>query len=52
MVKVTIAGIIGAFLIFYVLTSPDQAAEIVRGLGHFTTTLAHGLGHFVDKLAS
>ncbi|MDQ2797384.1 MAG: hypothetical protein M3Y06_09505 [Actinomycetota bacterium] len=52
MVKVVVAAVIGAFLVFYMLTSPDQAAEIVRGIGHFASKLAHGVGHFIDKLAS
>ncbi|MGI8679486.1 MAG: hypothetical protein ACR2LX_12540 [Jatrophihabitans sp.] len=52
MVKVAIAAVIGAFLVYYLLTSPDHAAEIVRGIGHFTSRLAHGVGHFIDTLAS
>ncbi len=52
MVKITIAGLIGAFLIFYIMTSPDQAASIAKGIGHLTTHVAHGVGNFLDKLAS
>ena len=50
MVKVTIAGLVGAFLIFYIMTSPDQAASIARGVGHLATHVAHGVGNFIDNL--
>ena len=52
MVKVAIAGLVGAFVIFYIMTSPDQAATIVKGTGHLATSVAHGVGNFLDKLAS
>jgi hypothetical protein len=52
MVKIAITGLVGAFLIFYIMTSPDQAADIARGAGHLTARVAHGIGHFIDKLTS
>jgi hypothetical protein len=52
MVKTAIAGLVGAFLVFYIMTSPDQAANIVKGVGHLGTSVAHGVGDFLDKLAS
>jgi hypothetical protein len=52
MVKVAIAGLIGAFIVFYIMTSPDQAAGMVKGVGHVATNVAHGVGSFLDKLAS
>ena len=52
MVKIAIVGLVGAFIIFYIMTSPDQAATIVKGAGHLATNVAHGMGHFLDKLAS
>ena len=52
MVKLAVVGLVSAFLIFYVVTSPDQAVEIARGIGHLASKVAHGIGHFVDKLAS
>jgi hypothetical protein len=52
MVKVAILGLVGAFVIFYIMTSPDQAATIVKGAGHLATNVAHGMGDFLDKLAS
>jgi hypothetical protein len=52
MVKVTIAGLIGAFLIFYIMTSPDQAANIAHSTWHATINVAHGIGNFLNKLVS
>jgi hypothetical protein len=52
MVKVAIAGLVGAFIIFYIMTSPDNAATMVKGMGHLTTNVAHGVGNFLDKLSS
>jgi hypothetical protein len=52
MVKIAIAGLVGAFLIFYIMTSPDQAANITKGSWHLAASVANGVGNFVDKLAS
>jgi hypothetical protein len=52
MVKVAIAGLIGAFVVFYIMTSPDQAATMVKGAGHLATNVAHGVGDFLNKLSS
>lgn len=52
MSKVVIAGVVVAFLIFYIMTSPDQAANIVHHSWHSAVNVAHGVGHFVDKLSS
>jgi hypothetical protein len=52
MVKVAIAGLLGAFIIFYIMTSPDQAADMVKGAGHLATNVAHGVGDFLNKLSS
>jgi hypothetical protein len=52
MVKPAIVGLVAAFLIFYIMTSPAQAADIAKGIGHLTTGVAHGIGTFLDKLAS
>jgi hypothetical protein len=51
-VKIVLGGLVGAFLIFYMMTSPDQAAHIAKGSWHFVNTMAHRVGHFVDKLSS
>jgi hypothetical protein len=52
MVKTAIAALVAAFVIFYIMTSPDQAADMVRGLGHLTKHVANGVGDFLDKLSS
>ncbi|MFN2560948.1 MAG: hypothetical protein ABR571_06605 [Jatrophihabitans sp.] len=52
MVKTAIAALAVAFVIFYIMTSPDQAADMVRGLGHLTKHVANGVGDFLDKLSS
>jgi hypothetical protein len=50
--KVAVGGVLGAFVLFYILTSPDNAASMAHGVGHFVTYVAHGVGHFLDKLSS
>jgi hypothetical protein len=52
MVKTAIAVLVGAFIIFYIMTSPDQAATIVKGIGHLASNMAHGFGDFLNKLAN
>jgi hypothetical protein len=52
MVKVAIAGLIGAFVLFYIMTSPDQAANIVHASWRLAVNVAHGIGNFFDKLAA
>jgi hypothetical protein len=52
MTKVAVGGVIVAFLVFYVMTSPDQAATIFQSSWHAVVNVAHGVGHFFDKLAS
>ena len=52
MTKVAISGILVAFLVFYVVTSPDQAADIFHTSWHTVVNIAHGLGKFFDKVAS
>jgi hypothetical protein len=50
-VKVVITGAVVIFLVFYIMTSPDQAANIVHNGWHAASDIAHGLGDFVNKLA-
>ena len=50
-VKVVITGAIVIFIVFYIMTSPDNAANIVNGGWDGAVNVAHGLGDFVDKLA-
>lgn len=50
--KPVIGGLVGAFLIFYIMTSPQQAANIVHGAWNAVVNIAHGAGTFVDKVSS
>lgn len=50
--KLVVPGIVVAFLIFYIMTSPAQAANIVHGTWHLAVNVAHGVGGFINKLAS
>ena len=50
--KTVIIGAVVAFLVFYIMTSPDQAANIAQGGWDTAVNVAHGLGDFVNKLAS
>ena len=50
--KIIIAAAAALFVVFYIMTSPDQAANIVHGSWHTAVNVAHGLGDFVNKLAS
>lgn len=52
MAKIAILGVVGAFVIFYIINSPDQAATMVKGAGHLATSVAHGVGDFLNKLSS
>jgi hypothetical protein len=50
--KMVVVGIVGAFLIFYIMTSPSQAADIVHHTWKVAVDVSHGVGNFIDKLAS
>jgi hypothetical protein len=52
MVKVLAIVVVVAFVVFYIMTSPDQAANIAGGFGHWVSDVAHGIGRFLDKLSS
>ena len=52
MAKTAIIGLVAAFVLFYVVTSPDQAANIANGAWGVAVNVAHGIGRFFDKLAS
>jgi len=51
-VKLVAVGAVVVFLVFYIMTSPDQAAHIVHHGWHTAVSVAHGIGDFVNKLAS
>lgn len=50
-VKTVITGAIVIFIVFYIMTSPDQAANLVHNGWSAASDLAHGMGDFVNKLA-
>ena len=52
MVKVVVVGLVAAFVLFYIMTSPDQAADIAHNVWNLAVDVAHGVGNFFNKLAS
>jgi hypothetical protein len=50
MTKVAVSGALIAFLIFFAVTSPDHAANIVHSGWHALVNIAHGIGDFISKL--
>jgi hypothetical protein len=51
MTRFVVVGAVVAFLIFYVMTQPDHAADIVHAGWHVAVNVAHGVGNFVTKLS-
>jgi hypothetical protein len=52
MTKVAFGGVLAAFAVFFIVTSPDQAADMFHTGWHSVVNVAHGVGNFFDKLAS
>jgi preprotein translocase subunit SecG len=52
MVKVAVAAVVVLFVVFYIVTSPDNAASMAHGAGHLVSRVANGIGNFLNKLAS
>lgn len=50
--KRVVAVVVVLFLVFYIMTSPDTAAEIVKNIWHLAVKVAHGVGNFLNQLAS
>ena len=50
--KLVVVGAVVLFLVFYIMTSPGNAATIVHSSWHTVVHVAHGIGSFVDKLSS
>lgn len=48
--KKLIAAVLVAFVIFYVVTSPDDAAKISHTVWHGVVNTAHGVSTYIDKL--
>jgi hypothetical protein len=51
-VKVVIPVAVIAFLLFYIISFPDQAANIVHDIWNLLVSAAHGIGRFFNKVAS
>jgi hypothetical protein len=51
-VKSTLGIIVVVFIVFYALTSPDQAANIFHSTWSAVVNIAHGIGRFLDKVTS
>ncbi len=50
--KRVVAGLVVLFLVFYIMTQPDAAANLVQSTWQVAVKVAHGIGDFVTKLAS
>jgi hypothetical protein len=50
--KTGVTAVVVAFVIFFVLSSPDNAATIAHGAWNTVVHIAHGLNTFLDKLSS
>jgi len=50
--KLVVTAAVVIFLVFYMMTSPDQAANIVHHSWHGAVNVAHGIGGFLNKLSS
>lgn len=48
--KKLVGALAGIFAIFFVVTQPNQAADITHTVWHGTVNVFHGVGNFVDKL--
>ncbi len=52
MVAKVAGGVIIAFVVFYLVVSPDQAAHIAEGTWHLIQRIADGIKKLVDDLAT
>ena len=50
--KTGVTALVIAFVIFFILTSPDNAANIVHATWKLVVNVAHGLNRFIDKLST
>ncbi|SDJ33106.1 hypothetical protein SAMN05444157_2857 [Frankineae bacterium MT45] len=48
--KKLISAVVVAFVLFFIVTSPDDAAKISHNLWHGVMNTAHGVSDFIDKL--
>lgn len=50
MIKIAVAGVVGALLLFYIMAAPGRAKTDARDVGHVATSVAHGVRNFIDGL--
>ncbi len=48
--KLTLFAVV-AFLIFFAVTSPDNAARIVQAIWDAIVNIANGIGEFIQRLS-
>ena len=51
-VKSTIGIVVLVFIVFYAMTSPDQAANLFHSTWNAIVNIAHGIGQFLNKVTS
>jgi hypothetical protein len=49
--KKLITWLLVAFLVFYIVTKPGEAANVLRSIGNGLKAIAIGMGNFVSGLA-
>lgn len=47
--KTVILGLVLAFVLFYIITSPANAATMVQASWQWCTDVAHGIGNFLNQ---
>lgn len=52
LVRVGFSGLVVAFVVFFIMTSPDAAANIFHASWKLLVNIAHGIRTFVNKLAA
>lgn len=52
MIKKALTWLIIAFVIFFIVSRPDAAAAVVKGIGGGLMVAANGFGNFFSSLVS
>ena len=48
--KKVIAWLVVLFVLFFIVTQPNQAADITRTIWHAIVNIFHGIGDFLSSL--
>jgi hypothetical protein len=48
--KTVLGWVVVAFIVWWVIEQPTDAAHLVQNIGHFLSTAAIGLSHFVASI--